>query len=63
MSTLDQLAPATRDGSASRRVAAGIREAIARGEFTPGSRLRQEEIAEFTPAASPARSSEIGASV
>jgi DNA-binding GntR family transcriptional regulator len=46
MSTLHQLAPATRDGSASRRVAAGIREAIARGEFTPGSRLRQEEIAE-----------------
>ncbi|WP_173921919.1 GntR family transcriptional regulator [Agromyces sp. Marseille-P2726] len=46
MSTARQLAPATRDGSASRRVAAGIREAIAHGELPPGSRLRQEEIAE-----------------
>jgi DNA-binding GntR family transcriptional regulator len=46
MSTVKHLPPATRDGSASRRVAAGIRDSIARGEFAPGMRLRQEEIAE-----------------
>jgi DNA-binding GntR family transcriptional regulator len=46
MTTVKQLPPVTRDGSASRRVAAGIRDAISRGEYSPGSRLRQEEIAE-----------------
>ena len=46
MSTAKTLAPVTRDGSASRRVAAGIRDAISHGEYAPGARLRQEEIAE-----------------
>lgn len=40
------LAPVPRDGTASLRVAAGIREAITHGEYPPGARLRQEEIAE-----------------
>lgn len=38
--------PATRDGNASMRVADALREAIVRGEYPPGSRIRQEEIAE-----------------
>ena len=38
--------PVPRDGSASLRIAAGIRDAIIDGEYPPGSRLRQEEIAE-----------------
>lgn len=38
--------PVTRDGTASTRVADGIRESIVRGAYPPGSRLRQEEIAE-----------------
>ena len=38
--------PATRDGNASSRVAEGIRDGIVRGTYPPGSRLRQEEIAE-----------------
>ena len=38
--------PQTRDGNASLRVARGLREAIVAGEYPPGSRLRQEEIAE-----------------
>ena len=39
-------APLTRDGNASARVAAALREAIVGGEYPPGSRIRQEEIAE-----------------
>lgn len=39
-------APIPRDGSASRKIAEGIREAILHGEYPPGSRLRQEEIAD-----------------
>ena len=39
-------APATRDGNASMRIADALREAIVRGEYPPGSRIRQEEIAE-----------------
>jgi DNA-binding GntR family transcriptional regulator len=46
MSATDVQAPVARDGNASSRVAAGIRDAIAHGEYPPGSRLRQEEIAE-----------------
>ena len=46
MSAMESLAPIPRDGSASRRVAAGIREAISGGVYAPGARLRQEEIAE-----------------
>lgn len=38
--------PATRDGNASARVADALREAIVAGVYPPGSRLRQEEIAE-----------------
>ncbi len=38
--------PATRDGNASTRVADALREAIVAGVYPPGSRLRQEEIAE-----------------
>ncbi len=38
--------PATRDGNASARVAEGLRDGIVRGTYPPGSRLRQEEIAE-----------------
>jgi DNA-binding GntR family transcriptional regulator len=40
------LTPQTRDGNASIRVADALREAILSGEYAPGSRLRQEEIAE-----------------
>lgn len=40
------VAPATRDGNASARVADALREAIVGGEYPPGSRIRQEEIAE-----------------
>jgi DNA-binding GntR family transcriptional regulator len=36
----------TRDGNASLRVAHGLRDAIVAGEYPPGARLRQEEIAE-----------------
>ncbi len=36
----------TRDGNASARVADALREAIVGGEYPPGSRIRQEEIAE-----------------
>jgi DNA-binding GntR family transcriptional regulator len=36
----------TRDGNASTRVADALREAIMGGEHPPGSRIRQEEIAE-----------------
>ncbi|GAA1691594.1 GntR family transcriptional regulator [Microcella alkalica] len=39
-------APLTRDGNASARVADALREAIVGGEYPPGSRIRQEEIAE-----------------
>jgi DNA-binding GntR family transcriptional regulator len=39
-------APSTRDGNASMRIADALREAIVGGEFPPGSRIRQEEIAE-----------------
>lgn len=46
MSAVEVPAPVSRDGNASSRVAAGIRDAIAHGEYPPGSRLRQEEIAE-----------------
>lgn len=38
--------PIPRDGNASTRVADALRNAIARGEYAPGTRLRQEEIAE-----------------
>jgi DNA-binding GntR family transcriptional regulator len=34
-----------RDGNASERIADGLRDAILRGELTPGSRIRQEEVA------------------
>lgn len=37
---------ATRDGNASARVADALREQIIHGEYPPGARLRQEEIAE-----------------
>lgn len=40
------MAPQTRDGNASIRVASAVREAILSGEYPPGSRLLQEEIAE-----------------
>lgn len=40
------IAPTTRDGNASTRVADALREAIVRGEYPPGSRIRQEVIAE-----------------
>ncbi|WP_136707230.1 GntR family transcriptional regulator [Agromyces sp. H66] len=46
MSAEPQVAPVPRDGAASRRIAEGIRDAILHGEYHPGSRLRQEEIAE-----------------
>lgn len=46
MSGSTPLVPVTRDGNASVRVAEGIRAGIVSGEYTPGSRLRQEEIAE-----------------
>lgn len=46
MSAEPVLAPVPRDGAASRRIAEGIRDAIVHGEYHPGSRLRQEEIAE-----------------
>lgn len=36
----------TRDGNASLRVAHGLRDAIVAGDYPPGARLRQEEIAE-----------------
>ena len=39
-------APLTRDGNASARVADALREAIVGGEYPPGSRIRQEAIAE-----------------
>ena len=38
--------PTTRDGNASARVAEGLRDGIVRGTYPPGSRLRQEEIAQ-----------------
>lgn len=37
--------PQTRDGNASARVADALRDAIIRGTYPPGARLRQEEIA------------------
>lgn len=37
---------ASRDGSAGHRIAARVREAILRGEYAPGARIRQEDIAE-----------------
>lgn len=46
MTTLPSTAPATRDGNASVRVADRIRDDIVQGAYPPGSRLRQEEIAE-----------------
>ena len=39
-------APGTRDGVASQRIANSLRDAILSGAYTPGSRLRQEDIAE-----------------
>ena len=36
----------TGDGPASRRIAASLREAVLSGEYAPGSRLLQEEVAE-----------------
>ncbi len=36
---------ATRDGTASARVAESLRTAILRGELTPGTRIRQEDLA------------------
>ncbi|MEV1130709.1 GntR family transcriptional regulator [Agromyces sp. NPDC049794] len=46
MSAEPQVAPVPRDGAASRRIAEGIRDEILHGVYPPGSRLRQEEIAE-----------------
>jgi DNA-binding GntR family transcriptional regulator len=46
MSAEPQVAPVPRDGAASRRIAEGIRDEILHGVYQPGSRLRQEEIAE-----------------
>lgn len=47
MTTLDGAATrVTRDGNASLRVADALREAISHGVYPPGTRLRQEEIAE-----------------
>lgn len=46
MSAEPVAAPIPRDGSASRKIAEGIRDAILHGRYRPGSRLRQEEIAE-----------------
>ena len=37
---------AVRDGNAGVRIADGLREAILRGELAPGSRIRQEDVAE-----------------
>ncbi len=34
------------DGPASQRIAASLREAVLSGEYAPGSRLLQEEVAE-----------------
>jgi DNA-binding GntR family transcriptional regulator len=39
-------APSTRDGIASQRIANSLRDAILSGAYSPGSRLRQEDIAE-----------------
>lgn len=36
----------SRDGSAGNRVAAHLREAILRGDYAPGARIRQEDLAE-----------------
>lgn len=46
MSAEPQVAPVPRDGAASRRITEGIRDEILHGVYPPGSRLRQEEIAE-----------------
>ncbi|QNE45821.1 GntR family transcriptional regulator [Glaciihabitans sp. INWT7] len=37
---------ASRDGSAGNRIAARVRDAILSGEYAPGARIRQEDIAE-----------------
>ena len=37
---------ASRDGSAGHRIATQVREAILSGEYAPGARIRQEDIAE-----------------
>ena len=36
----------SRDGSAGHRIATRVRDAILRGEYAPGARIRQEDIAE-----------------
>lgn len=46
MSAEPQVTPVPRDGAASRRITEGIRDEILHGVYPPGSRLRQEEIAE-----------------
>jgi DNA-binding GntR family transcriptional regulator len=46
MTTTSATVPVPRDGTASLKVASGIRDAIIRGDYAPGARLRQEEIAE-----------------
>ncbi|MET1044032.1 MAG: GntR family transcriptional regulator [Microbacteriaceae bacterium] len=38
--------PVPRNGIASQRIADNLRDAILRGEYSPGTRLRQEDIAE-----------------
>jgi DNA-binding GntR family transcriptional regulator len=43
---MSELTPATRDGSASARIAEGLRRAILSGEHRPGERIVQEELAE-----------------
>jgi DNA-binding GntR family transcriptional regulator len=42
---VDEL-PRIRDGVASERIADHLREAILRGDYTPGARIRQEDIAQ-----------------
>jgi DNA-binding GntR family transcriptional regulator len=43
---IPELAAAVRDGNSSTRIADLLRTAILRGEYTPGERLRQEDIAQ-----------------
>jgi DNA-binding GntR family transcriptional regulator len=43
---MSEIAPTTRDGAASARIAEALRAAILSGEYEPGERIVQEELAE-----------------
>ena len=45
IATTDPFAPTTRDGNSSARIADLVRSAIFGGEYLPGSRIRQEDLA------------------